>query len=67
MTDREMLLTLCEHLGLSVADDRQSLSSNTYVIEGDSILIGEGEGYGGFFVSFTFDAQGNIDSHGVWE
>ncbi len=41
---------------------------NTLVEEKQKIiLLGRGNGYAGFCVSFEFDETGKFISHGVWE
>ncbi len=73
MNDKEQLIALCEKLNLKRSDDPDHrFYEDAYVvcnneIWGDSIILGSGDGYGGFFVHFTFDPQGNLLKHGVGE
>lgn len=73
MKDRELVLELCSRLGLvKYKEDIEHirynlLHQNEFIIRSNEIIIGEGDGYGGFMVKFTFDDNGKLVKHGVWE
>ncbi len=76
MTDKEMLITLCQHLGLSeITKKNWNVPHNALgygiVNEPDGlsfVTINEGdEGYLGFHVTFVFNPDGSAKSHMVYE
>lgn len=72
MTHKERLIQLFEDMGI-VRDNTKIdkfyniVGDKQYKEDGDAILLGEGDGYSGFYVKFFFDENGNFVRHGVWE
>lgn len=74
MTDREALEQLVHNLGLRRAepDDAYPAAGEFWDHPPDEhgrtrLTIGAGDGNSGFHAEFTFDAEGNIQSHAVVE
>jgi hypothetical protein len=72
MTDLEMLISLCQKLGLRrAADGEDRPGYDEYgvfaIAGGKEVRLGAGEGYYGFYAAFTFDGAGALIEHGVWE
>ena len=74
MSDRELVLELARRLGLKETSHKQykeqiGLRPDQYVCTDESIIFGEGEGYGGFVVAFCFreDDPDKLANHSCWE
>ena len=68
MTDREMVMHLCERLGLvETSFNLIGCHSNGYCMDDKTIVLGSGNGYSGFVASFVFDSTGTIISHSIEE
>lgn len=70
MTDREHVLALARKLKLEISENHDAIYHDYDCVidnEENSVTFGSGKGYSGFSVTFFFDAEGNIISHGVWE
>lgn len=70
MSDKETLIAMLEKMGIERDEDCHRgdyPGSNRYFADQNSVVIGAGDGYSGFYARFEFDDEGNILSHGVWE
>lgn len=66
MTDKEMVLHLCQKLKLRKVEKFEHHES-TYVEGPKEIIVGSGFGFNGSYVIFEFDLGENITAHGVIE
>jgi hypothetical protein len=66
-TDRERLIEICEKLRLKEAKSEAELDRNSYYVNDQKVVLGSGNGYRGFAVDFTFDTNGKIYSHAIFE
>lgn len=67
MTDKEKMIELCKKLGLSEVNQEIDLGRQQYFVSEQKVLLGSGGGYSGFIAEFTFNQDGSIYSHSVWE
>lgn len=70
MTDRDLVRELCKRLGLKKTGSVGTgtpCGADEYLDDGEYIIIGQGDGYSGFQVSFTFDDADRLKGHTVFE